>query len=409
MRPTQIRDFRVKKIFLAVCTAVFMLFATSQSVKTQTSDNVFLSFASISGYDNSFHLVDTSIGYIMEDVSEEEFYFYINVQQTTGTKRDFLINLSSENIEMTWRGENPEDYVGYHEDYPGYDDRRIGRVLFVELTMADESKKNYRLSTVNSILFYTEGKNAAFNIVTKSGTETYSFNQIINLRIYPKVQDTDVVLSFLNISADDARPRCFRLTDTHIAFRIWEVEEDRTYYFLNVQQTEGTIREFEHEIINWGNLELTWEGKGADNLNGTNKAAVVELTMMDDSKKTYRLSSIGFIWFLLDEIGVPTIFISPHTNYPIAQVKGLRIYPSDNASSSVNTISVADFDIYTVADELRINARTSIGQVAVINLSGVVVKTKYSSDNKVAVNISDLPSGIYLVRTSFGTKKFVKK
>jgi len=58
---------------------------------------------------------------------------------------------------------------------------------------------------------------------------------------------------------------------------------------------------------------------------------------------------------------------------------------------------------------LRINAKVSIGEIAIVNVAGVIVKNDYISDNTATINISDLSAGIYFVRTLFGTKKFVKK
>jgi len=90
-------------------------------------------------------------------------------------------------------------------------------------------------------------------------------------------------------------------------------------------------------------------------------------------------------------------------------ISKFTFYPGNDFPSRVNIISIADFSVYALADELQIKAKVTIGQVAIINVAGTIVKSESISDNSATINISDLSTGVYFVRTSFGTKKFVKK
>jgi len=96
-------------------------------------------------------------------------------------------------------------------------------------------------------------------------------------------------------------------------------------------------------------------------------------------------------------------------SFDIQNISKITFYHGDDFPSGIKSISIVDFYVHASADKLQIKAEAAIGQVAIVNIAGTIVKNEYISDNSVAINISDLSTGIYFVRTSLGTKKFVKK
>ncbi len=110
----------------------------------------------------------------------------------------------------------------------------------------------------------------------------------------------------------------------------------------------------------------------------------------------------------------------------ITNVRLLCFKPNGNKplniddASVTQTLSTSDFQQYDfqsypnpVKDILNLSANSSINRVEVYNMFGSLVKTIAINNSRTSINLSDLTSGIYILKTeiegNFNSVKFIKQ
>ena len=110
-------------------------------------------------------------------------------------------------------------------------------------------------------------------------------------------------------------------------------------------------------------------------------------------------------------ISIGTAIIS-YTVSGNAAIFTVSVNPCSTGISNINNPAVTKFSAYPnpTTTELTITSTDKITSIAITNLIGQTVYSNYYHNEKVQVNVSDLPAGMYLVRIN-GTEvgKFVKE
>ena len=94
--------------------------------------------------------------------------------------------------------------------------------------------------------------------------------------------------------------------------------------------------------------------------------------------------------------------------FDLATVGEMVPASSPVANEKIETIETKEFKAYFANDQLHINADKPLGNVAVINSMGQIVKQFKVSDAQNALFVGGLSSGLYIIKTDAGTVKIFK-
>ena len=212
-------------------------------------------------------------------------------------------------------------------------------------------------------------------------------------------------------------------------FAIWNAEATNTAWFDNTSGTQTPVLYIEaNSFVESTDLDgsaLTFEGNvssfdidGAYTVKAFIKALNPNTGFSTDVNKTVTLSATGdfsvsataaelvdglIIQYGFSVTGVPA---DPANEGTLGSV-----VVGAKATASTTDVTIGDFNIYPnpTTNVLNISSDAAIDKVDVYNLLGQQVKTFDVNSNKIAFNVSDLESGIYLVKITSGSKQISKK
>jgi len=212
-------------------------------------------------------------------------------------------------------------------------------------------------------------------------------------------------------------------------FAIWDAEASNNAWFDNTSGTQTPVLYIEaNSFVESTDLDgsaLTFEGNvssfdidGAYTVKAFIKALNPNTGFSTDVNKTVTLSATGdfsvsataaeladglIIQYGFSVTGVPA---DPANEGALGSV-----VVGAKATASTTDVTVGDFNIYPnpTTNVLNISSDATINRANVYNLLGQQVKTFDVNSNRTALNVSDLESGIYLVKITSGSKQISKK
>ena len=137
----------------------------------------------------------------------------------------------------------------------------------------------------------------------------------------------------------------------------------------------------------------------------TEKALLVQLTNGD--RVVFLLSTVPVVTFDGNKCSIKSDDFS--AQYPMPDIEFAKIIDRDGSSSIDEPTHSVVVDLSN-PDEVRISGMKAGSETVLFNLSGVVLRRVNSDEAGVAVlNISELPSSVYIVSSKETTFKIYKK
>lgn len=156
------------------------------------------------------------------------------------------------------------------------------------------------------------------------------------------------------------------------------IVHDGTTFIDKIYYDGQYVFEFDNDARDIYSFNNVFSIGGGTNANGTLHA------------DKYYKGEIDELYIFNRALSVPELRLVQQGNLPVSQ----------SVTTSVSNVETADINIKSTINEIMVNSRSTINQINIYTLSGSLVKSVRNINNTSCnINISNLKSGIYIIRT----------